>query len=86
MFIERFSVTLAEEGLRPALERAGYTMLVLIMVWPIFHSSEAEHVMFAFPELVILIMGILVWIGGYTGYRITDLIRFRLFAAPETPR
>jgi hypothetical protein len=25
-------------------------------------------------------MGLLVWLGGYTGYRVTDLIRFRLFA------
>jgi hypothetical protein len=25
-------------------------------------------------------MGILVWIGGYTGYRLSDLLRFRLLA------
>jgi hypothetical protein len=31
--------------------------------------------MFGFPELVIVVMGVLIWIGGYTGYRISDLIR-----------
>ena len=23
-------------------------------------------------------MGVLVWIGGYTGYRVSDLLRFRI--------
>ena len=27
--------------------------------------------MFGFPELVIVVMGVLVWIGGYTGYRLS---------------
>jgi hypothetical protein len=39
--------------------------------------------MFSFPELVLCIMGLLVWIGGYTGYRLSDLLRFRLLARPE---
>jgi hypothetical protein len=30
---------------------------------------------------VIVVMGILVWIGGYMGYRVSDLIRFRELAA-----
>jgi hypothetical protein len=28
-------------------------------------------------------MGLLVWIGGYTGYRLSDLLRFRLLAQSE---
>jgi hypothetical protein len=80
MLIERFSVTLQEEGIRPALERAGYTTLVIVLLSPLFRSAHAEHLMFSFPELVVSITGVLVWIGGYTGYRVTDLIRFRLFA------
>ena len=82
MLIERFSVTLAEEGLRPALVRAGWSVVAAVAVYPIFHSEAAEHLMFGFPELVIVVMGVLIWIGGYTGYRILDLIRFRAFAKP----
>jgi hypothetical protein len=80
MLIERFSVTLAEEGLRPALVRAGWSVVAAVLVYPIFHSQAAEHLMFGFPELVIVVMGVLIWIGGYTGYRISDLVRFRGFA------
>ena len=33
-----------------------------------------------------MVMGGLVWIGGYTGYRISDLLRFRTLAAAEGAR
>ena len=85
MLVERFSVTLAEEGLRPALARAGWSTAVAVVVYPIFRSSFAEHLMFGFPELVICTIGLLVWLGAYTGYRVTDLIRFRLFAPAAGP-
>jgi hypothetical protein len=80
MLVERFSVTLAEEGLRPALLRAGYSVLVVACVYPLFQSERAEHLMFTFPELVFCVIGLLTLIGGYTGYRVSDLIRFRSLA------
>jgi transglutaminase-like putative cysteine protease len=81
MLIERFSVTLAEEGLRESLVRIAYSTLVAVSVYPLFHSALAEHLMFGFPELVVVVIGCLVLIGGYTGYRVTDWIRFRAAAA-----
>jgi hypothetical protein len=86
MLIERFSVALAEEGWRRALEQAGWSAAVVVTVHPIFRSSVAEQVMFGFPELVVGIMGVLVLLGGYTGYRVHDLIRFRAFGrfTPES--
>jgi hypothetical protein len=83
MLVERFSVTLEEEGVRSAIVRAGYSVLVAVMVYPIFRSARAEHVMFSFPELVISLIGLLVLTGGYTGYRLSDLIRFRSLARVE---
>lgn len=80
MLIERFSIAVAEEGMRTALQRASYTLLVTVAVYPVLRDPTAEYVMFSFPELVLCIMGLLVWIGGYTGYRLFDLVRFRSFA------
>jgi len=80
MFVERFSIAMAEEGWRAALVRACYTVALVVALYPIFRILALEHLMFSFPELVIGIMGILTWIGGYTGYRISDLLRFRLLA------
>jgi transglutaminase-like putative cysteine protease len=80
MLIERFSIAVAEEGMRTALVRAGYSLLVTVAVYPVLRDPTAEYLMFSFPELVLCVMGFLVWIGGYTGYRLFDLVRFRSFA------
>jgi hypothetical protein len=83
MLIERISITLAEEGVREALIRSAFSVLVAVAIYPVFRSTRAEYLMFSFPELVICAMGILVWIGGYTGYRLADLMRFRVFMQRE---
>jgi len=77
MLVERFSITIAEEGFREALVRAGCSVLVAVAIYPVFRSGRAEYLMFTFPEIVIAVMGVLVLIGGYTGYRVSDLLRFR---------
>jgi transglutaminase-like putative cysteine protease len=86
MLIERISITIAEEGTREALMRALYSVLVAVAVYPIFRSGRAEYLMFSFPELVIVVMGLLVWIGGYMGYRLSDLLRFRALMAGAEAR
>jgi hypothetical protein len=53
---------------------------VAATIHPIFRNAHAEYLMFTFPELTFCAMGMLVWIGGYTGYRLLDLLRFRSFA------
>ncbi len=83
MLCERFSIAIAEEGMRNALARMGYSLLVIAAVYPVMRNARAEHLMFSFPELIFVVMGCLVWIGGYTGYRLMDLIRFRSFANPN---
>jgi hypothetical protein len=82
MLAERFSITMQEEGVRAALVRAGWTAGVVLAVYPVFESTHAAHALFGFPELVVGIMGLLVWIGGYTGFRVWELIRFRTLARP----
>jgi hypothetical protein len=84
MLIERFSITTAEEGLPSAVRRLATSTAAAICVYPIFRIAALEHLMFGFPELVLSVMGVLVWIGGYTGYRASELWRFRSLArAPE---
>ena len=83
MLIERFSISIAEEGTRESMTRLGWTMAVGIAVYPLFQSATLSHVMFGFPELVLVVMGLLVWIGGYMGYRLSELVRFRSLTRPE---
>lgn len=83
MLIERFTITTAEEGLPAAMRRLTISTVVAICVYPIFRIAALEHLMFGFPELVISAMGLLVWIGGYTGYRASELWRFRSLGRPR---
>lgn len=83
MLIERFTVALAEEGWRPTLERVFWSIVVAGTVHPVLRSADLQQLMFGFPELVLGVMGALVLLGGYTGYRVMDLIRFRAFARFE---
>jgi len=78
MVIERFSLVMAEEGVSEALRRTFHSLLIAVTVYPLFRSTRAEHLMFGFPELVLVVMGLLVFIGGYMGFRVTDLMRFGL--------
>lgn len=78
MLIERFSLTVAEENVRAAALRAASSTAIALVVYPIFRSDTLEHVLFGYPELVVTVMGILVVVGGYTGYRVSDLLRFRV--------
>jgi len=80
ILIERFSISVAEDGLRPSMVRLGWTVIVTVSIYPVFRSDLLARLMFGFPELVLTVVGLLVWIGGYTGYRLSELIRFRSLA------
>ncbi len=77
MLVERFSINVAEEGLRLALQQLFWTVSISCSVYPLFRSTTIEHLMFGFPELVVVVMGTLVLLGGYSGYRLFELRRFR---------
>ena len=36
-----------------------------------------EHLIFTFPEMLLVILSIVLLAGRYTGYRLTELRRFR---------
>ncbi len=79
MLVERIYISAAEEGPRDAAIQTFWSVVVAAVIHPLLRSDNASYLMFSFPELVVVIMGLLVWIGGYTGYRLADLLRFRAF-------
>ncbi len=83
MLVERIYITSSEEGLREALIQGAWSVGVAAMVHPLLRSENATYLMFSFPELVVAIMGALIWVGGYTGYRVSELFRFRTLLDDE---
>jgi hypothetical protein len=81
MLIERISVTTLEEGFESTAKLLGGSLVLSALVYPVFQSDLLAHLFFGFPELISCVMALLVMIGGYTGYRISELWRFRAFAS-----
>jgi hypothetical protein len=65
------------------VRRLASSTLIAMCIYPAFRFEALDHLMFGFPELVISTMGLLVTIGGYTGYRLAELWRFRSFTRPS---
>lgn len=75
--IERFSVAQIEDGTHTALQTAGGTAFLSAVLYGIFGIPALRHNLFAFPEILLIIMGLLLLLGRYTGYRLMELVRFQ---------
>jgi hypothetical protein len=80
MTIERMSVVWEERGAADAM-RAGLGSLVVAVAAYIFMGlSWLEHLIFTFPELLLVVLALVVLAGRYTGYRLLELRRFKALA------
>ncbi|MGD9765191.1 MAG: UUP1 family membrane protein [Candidatus Binatia bacterium] len=85
MIVERISVGLEEEGLANTLRRIGATLASIYLTYAVIRAEALQTLFLVYPELLLVILGLLVAVGRYTGYRLTELVRFRELAdAPKT--
>lgn len=75
--IERLSIMLTEEGWINTLKTLFGTLVIAILGYALYSITALEMFMFTNPELLFTVMGLLVLIGKYKGYRISEFIRFR---------
>lgn len=74
--IERASITWEEEGAKNAARQIVNSLFVAIFTYFVISSGYIRHVMFAFNEWNLVILFIVMLLGTYTGYRLTELKRF----------
>ena len=79
MTIERFFVVVEEHGLKTALQTALGSALVSVIAYLILQWEILQITFFVYPELLLFVMGLEILVGRYTGYRLSELIRFRSF-------
>lgn len=85
MIVERISVSLEEEGAGNTLRRIGATVLAIYITYGVIYARTLQTLFLVFPELTVSILGLLVATGRYTGYRLTELIRFGAIATETSP-
>jgi hypothetical protein len=79
MTIERFFVIVEESGLREGFRTAAGSAAVAVITHEILHLEFLQLTFFVYPELLFAVAGLQVLLGRYTGYRVSELIRFRRF-------
>ncbi len=74
--IERASIIWEEEGFKNAAKEVFNSVVVAIITYFVIVNQTIRHVMFVFDELNAVILFIVMLLGTYTGYRLTELKRF----------
>ncbi len=75
--IERASITWEEDGAVNAGKEIFNSLFVAIITYFIISNEYIRHIMFAFEELNLVILFIVMLLGTYTGYRLLELKRFK---------
>lgn len=74
--IERASITWEEDGAVNACEEIINSLIAALITYFVINNEIIRHVMYAFNELNLVILFIVMLLGTYTGYRLTELRRF----------
>jgi hypothetical protein len=77
MTIERMSIVWEERGAREALQQGGGSLLVAALAYMVMNLQWLGHFIFVFPETLLLLLAAILLLGRYSGYRLSELIRFR---------
>ncbi|WP_193213194.1 UUP1 family membrane protein [Luteolibacter marinus] len=77
--IERMSLIWEEEGKRSALLQVGGSLVVAVIAYRFMAVRQVKYLAFYFPELLLVLLAFIILLGRYTGYRLSELFRFRDF-------
>jgi hypothetical protein len=77
MMIERFNITAEEDGLPNALRVLATTIFVAVCCFLVMKVDWFGRTFLIFPEIQLFNIAILLLIGRYSGYRLSEIWRFR---------
>jgi hypothetical protein len=77
MTVERMALVWEEGGPLEALQQGFGSLLVAAMGFLLMSNKWLGHLVFVFPELLLIVLAANLLLGRYTGYRLTELWRFR---------
>jgi len=77
MTIERMSVVWEEQGANEAMGQATGSLFTAVLGYLLMTRPQVTHMVFVFPETLLIVLALLLLMGRYTGYRLSELWRFR---------
>jgi hypothetical protein len=85
MTIERMSVAWEERGGGTAMREGVGTLVVAALAYLVMSWPPLEHLVFVFPEVLLILLALTLLLGRYSGYRLMELFRFRALAREADP-
>ncbi|MGE6793054.1 Inactive transglutaminase fused to 7 transmembrane helices [Pseudomonas guineae] len=79
MTIERLSITWEERGGGHAFKVAIGTLFAATLAHLLMSVQELNYFIFTFPAVLMIMVGFMLAMGRYRGYRLTELFRFKAF-------
>jgi hypothetical protein len=80
MAIERMSIVWEERGAAESIKEGIGTLLAAAVIYVFMITAEVRYFVLVFPETLLVVLAAILLLGRYTGYRLTELVRFRAFA------
>ena len=74
--IERMSILWDEEGGHEVLIQSVGSLLTASLAYLLMSNDTIADTIFLFPEILLILLAIIIAIGSYSGYRLSDLRRF----------
>lgn len=74
--IERMSILWEEEGPKDVFVQGGGSLFSASLIYLAMKNPYVGHLAFSFPELLLVVLAVIITIGSYSGYRLTELRRF----------
>ncbi|MFA0193229.1 inactive transglutaminase family protein [Vibrio artabrorum] len=75
--IERMSILWEEEGAKEVVLQGGGSLFTAVLVYLGMTNPFIQHLTFNFIGLQLVILATILLLGNYTGYRLTELRRFK---------
>jgi len=74
---ERFAIIHEEQGLMKALRISFFTAIVILAAYAVMSALFMQSLIIAFPELLLFLIVLNLWLGKWVGMRLSEFIRFR---------
>ncbi len=74
--IERMSILWEEEGPKDVFVQGGGSLFSASIIYMAMQNRFIGHITYSFPEILLVLLAIIIMLGGYSGYRLTELYRF----------
>ncbi|PSW18711.1 gonadoliberin III [Photobacterium sanctipauli] len=78
--IERMSILWEEEGAKEVFIQGGGSLLTAVFVYIAMTNPMVRHLTFNFIGIQLIILALILMLGNYTGYRLSELRRFKPLA------